>query len=77
MSKLIKTFTTVPLELFRLNNGMTVKIRARAGPLLNPQAKHDIATEAGLVKPKALDPSTYKRLTPCIEEAPITNGCSS
>ena len=58
MSKYIKAFTTIPKELFRLNNGATIRLRAHSGPL-KPQRSFDLLTEAGTVKPKALSPDTY------------------
>jgi len=58
MSKYIKAFTTIPKELFRLNNGKTVRLRAYPGPS-KPQRSFDLLTEAGMVKPKALKPEIY------------------
>jgi hypothetical protein len=59
MSKFIQSFTTIPKELFRLNNGRTICLRGRPGPL-RPLAVFDLLTEAGKVQPKALNPQTYK-----------------
>jgi hypothetical protein len=58
MSKYIKAFTAIPKELFRLNNGNTVRLRAHPGPR-KPQRSFDLLTEAGMVKPKALNPEIY------------------
>jgi len=56
MSKYIQKFSTVPKELFRLNNGPSVSLRDRA---LKRTGSYDLLTEAGKVKPKALSPATY------------------
>jgi hypothetical protein len=58
MSKYTKAFTTFPKELFRLNNGPKIRLRAFPGPL-RPDRSFDLLTEAGKVKPKALSPETY------------------
>ena len=60
MSKYIKVFTAFPRELFRVNNGGTIHLRAFAGPHKPEGGKSfDVLTEAGKVKPKALNPDTY------------------
>jgi hypothetical protein len=59
MSKFIQSFTTIPKELFRLNNGRDIRLRGRPGPL-RPLGVFDLLTEAGKVQPKALNPQTYK-----------------
>ena len=59
MSKLIQSFTTIPKELFLLNNGRDIRLRGRPGPL-RPLGVFDLLTEAGKVQPKALNPQTYK-----------------
>lgn len=56
MSRLIKTFTAIPKELFRLNNGSLIKLRDRA---VKKVGSYDLLTEAGKVKPKALEPNSY------------------
>jgi len=56
MSKLIKTFTAIPKELFRLNNGTSVLLRDRN---VKPTGSYDLVTVGGKVKPKALDPASY------------------
>lgn len=53
---LIKTFTTVPKELFRVNKGLDVALRAFTKL---PKGKYDLLTVNGMVLPKALDPDTY------------------
>jgi len=59
MSKFIKSFTTIPKDMFRVNNGSSVYLRDRA---VKRTAKYDLLTEAGKVKPKALDPNSYTRI---------------
>jgi len=56
MSSFIKSFNVVPLMLFRINTGQNVKLRDLA---LKQRKSYDILSEAGVVRPKALDPSTY------------------
>lgn len=56
MSRLIKTFTAVPKELFRVNNGTSVTLRDRN---VKKVGSYDLLTEGGKVKPKALDPKSY------------------
>lgn len=50
------TFTVIPKEFFRANNGLIVTLRDRA---IKKTGSYNLLTEAGKVKPKALDPSTY------------------
>ena len=56
MPKLINTFKTLPKELFRLNNGPSIRLRAWP---TKPTGSYDLLTEAGKVKPKALNPNSY------------------
>ena len=58
MSKYIKAYTKIPKELFRLNNGPKIRLRAYPSPF-RPARSFDILTEGGAVKPKALNPETY------------------
>lgn len=52
---LISVFETFPKELFRVNNGRYVKIRAQQpGRYI-----YDIISQNGRVEPKALNPETY------------------
>jgi hypothetical protein len=55
--KLISVFRVIPKELFRVNNGRRIALRE-----WTPKRSRtfDIFTENGKVKPKALDPETYK-----------------
>lgn len=53
---LIKTFTSFPKEIFRLNNGANVRLRDR---LEKETGIYDLTTVAGFVKPKALSPESY------------------
>ncbi|MCJ1257297.1 hypothetical protein MMC24_005122 [Lignoscripta atroalba] len=55
---MIRSYKTVPKELFRINNGRLVRLR----PWTAQRQRCDIfLTETGTVKPKALDPASYKR----------------
>ncbi len=56
MSRLIKTFTAVLKEMFRINNGTSVTLRDRN---VKKVGSYDLLTEGGKVKPKALDPNSY------------------
>lgn len=53
---MINSFKRVPVQLFRVNNGATVKLRDYA---LRKSSSYDILTDHGRVIPKALDPSSY------------------
>ncbi|THC92161.1 hypothetical protein EYZ11_008376 [Aspergillus tanneri] len=58
MSRFIARFSIFPKELFRLNNGNTIRIRDRA---VKRVGSFDVTTEDGKVKPKAVDhPDTYQ-----------------
>lgn len=65
MAKYINKFTTVPKELFRLNNGPAISLRDRT---IKKLGSYDVLTEAGKVKAKAANPQTYagKSLNPLI-----------
>lgn len=52
---LISVFKRFPKELFRVNNGRIVTVRSRRPG----RQVYDIIVDNGLVKPKALSPSTY------------------
>ncbi|KAK5936497.1 hypothetical protein PMZ80_011264 [Knufia obscura] len=56
MAKYINKFTTVPKELFRLNNGPAISLRDRT---IKKLGSYDVLTEAGKVKAKAANPQTY------------------
>ncbi|MCJ1463596.1 hypothetical protein MMC07_002204 [Pseudocyphellaria aurata] len=56
MSKYIQRFSVIPKDLFRVNNGPSITLRDRTVKKTGP---YDLVTEAGKVKPKALDPNTY------------------
>ena len=56
MSSFIKSFKVVPIMLFRINTGNKIKLRDLA---LKTRGSYDVSSEAGMVQPKALDPSTY------------------
>ena len=57
MSRYIQRFNAFPKELFRVNNGPSIALRDRT---VKKTATYDLLTEAGKVKPKALDPNTYR-----------------
>lgn len=57
MSKYLARYSSFPKELFRLNNGLSVRIR---DGISKRDGSFDVLTESGKVKPKALDPNTYK-----------------
>lgn len=59
MSKFIQSYSITPKEIFRLNNGPIVRLRAYPGPR-RPPGLFDLLTYAGKVKPKALSATTYK-----------------
>ncbi|KAI9808742.1 MAG: hypothetical protein M1825_003894, partial [Sarcosagium campestre] len=56
MAKFINTFRTLPKELFRVNYGPSIRLRAWS---FRPKGSYDLVTEAGMVKPKALDQDSY------------------
>ena len=56
VSELIGMFKVVPKELFRVNRGTDVSLRAI---VTRPKRKFDLLTVNGIVVPKALDPKTY------------------
>lgn len=58
-NKFIQSFTKAPKELFRVNLGTVVRLRAYPGPVA-PQRDYDLLTEAGNVRPLALDPAIYE-----------------
>ncbi|RDW70458.1 uncharacterized protein DSM5745_07969 [Aspergillus mulundensis] len=59
MATFIKSYSIIPKELFRINNGPAVRLRAHPGPQ-RPLGLFDLLTYRGKVKPKALSPTTYK-----------------
>ncbi|KAH8709597.1 hypothetical protein HC256_009511 [Beauveria bassiana] len=56
MPQLIRVFRALPKELFRVNNGVAVKLR----PSSPQRHSFDIHVSGGLVQAKALYPETYK-----------------
>ncbi|KAL8921734.1 MAG: hypothetical protein Q9172_003851 [Xanthocarpia lactea] len=56
MPKPINVFKTLAKELFRVNNGPSIRLRASPN---KPKGAYDLLTEGGKVKPKALDPNSY------------------
>ncbi|KAL4799668.1 hypothetical protein BDV19DRAFT_234378 [Aspergillus venezuelensis] len=59
MFKFIKSYTVTPKEIFRINNGLLVRLRAHPG-LYRPKGVFDLLTYAGKVQPKALNAATYQ-----------------
>ncbi|GBF66430.1 hypothetical protein TMEN_9150 [Trichophyton mentagrophytes] len=59
MSRFIKSYSVIPKELFRINNGRVVRLRAYPGPR-RPPGLFDLLTYNGMVQPKALNPATYQ-----------------
>ncbi|KAM0664869.1 hypothetical protein ACQRIT_000503 [Beauveria bassiana] len=56
MPQFIRVFRALPKELFRVNNGVAVKLR----PSSPQRHSFDIHVSGGLVQAKALYPETYK-----------------
>ncbi|KAL6717711.1 hypothetical protein ACLMJK_005626 [Lecanora helva] len=54
-TQLLDTFKVLPEELFRVNKGHEVALRAF---ITRPKRKFDLLTEDGMVLPKALNPAT-------------------
>lgn len=59
MNRFIQSFTQAPKQLFRVNTGAAIRLRAHAGPARPPRS-FDLLTTAGKVKPKALNPAFYE-----------------
>ncbi|EEQ31305.1 hypothetical protein McanMca71_004580 [Microsporum canis] len=59
MSGFIRAFTVFPKEMFRLNNGRSIRLRWFPGPIKPEKRSFDILTTEGKVLPKALDPQNY------------------
>ncbi|KAL4786792.1 hypothetical protein BJX76DRAFT_354795 [Aspergillus varians] len=59
MPRFIKSYTTFPKEIFRINNGPTVRLRPAPSPR-RPKGLFDLFTYGGMVKPKALSPTIYE-----------------
>ena len=55
-ARLIEVFTILPKELFRVNKGPSVTLRAFTA---KPKGKLDVLTANGMVLPKALDRNNY------------------
>lgn len=58
-NKFIQSFNKIPKELFRLNHGPFIRLRAHPAPV-RPQGKFDLLTEAGMVRPLAHNPASYE-----------------
>ncbi|OXV11237.1 hypothetical protein Egran_01002 [Elaphomyces granulatus] len=58
-NKFIRSFTRIPNELFRLNTGTIIRLRAYPGPT-RPKRRFDLLTMGGKVRPLALNPATYE-----------------
>ncbi|OQE40037.1 hypothetical protein PENCOP_c006G08969 [Penicillium coprophilum] len=57
--RFIQSFTQIPKDIFRVNSGTSIRLRAWPGPR-RPHRVFDLLTTAGKVQPKALDPATYE-----------------
>ncbi|KAJ5470065.1 hypothetical protein N7530_007422 [Penicillium desertorum] len=57
-NRFIQSFTQVPKDMFRVNSGISIRLRAWPGPT-RPHGVFDLLTTAGKVQSKALDPATY------------------
>ena len=57
-NRFIQSFTQVPKDVFRVNSGISIRLRAWPGPR-RPHGVFDLLTTAGKVQPKALEPATY------------------
>ena len=55
-NQLIATYKVFPKELFRVNKGPDISLRAFP---TRPKRKFDLLTINGMVKPKALNAQTY------------------
>jgi hypothetical protein len=73
-STFINIFKVIPKELFRLNYGCNVALREWTP---NGKRCYDILTEAGMVKPKALNAATYRGASTKGSNTPKTNMQSS
>ncbi|KAF9889436.1 hypothetical protein FE257_007338 [Aspergillus nanangensis] len=58
-NRFIQSFAQIPKELFRMNIGASIRLRAHPGPV-RPQRRFDLLTVSGKVQPKALDPASYE-----------------
>ncbi|OJD20210.1 hypothetical protein ACJ73_08459 [Blastomyces percursus] len=58
-NRFLKSFNHFPNEIFRLNFGRVVRLREHLDPTTPPNGPFDLLTEAGKVKPRALNPATY------------------
>ncbi|KAG6106870.1 hypothetical protein E4U13_007188 [Claviceps humidiphila] len=56
MSHFISSFRLVPIQLLRVNAGKKIRLREYAA---SKGKSFDVVSENGLIKPKALDPSSY------------------
>lgn len=59
VNRFIESFTHVPKEIFRLNNGRAVRLRAHPAPI-RPKGLFDLLTVDGKVRPLALNPAKYE-----------------
>ncbi|KAG5964750.1 hypothetical protein E4U56_002081 [Claviceps arundinis] len=59
MSHFISSFRLVPIQLLRVNAGKKIRLREYAA---SKGKSFDVVSENGLIKPKALDPSSYTDL---------------
>lgn len=57
--RFIQSFTKFPKEIFRLNSGPQIRLRAHPAPH-RPRGAFDLLTVRGVVRPLALDPGRYE-----------------
>ncbi|KGO74333.1 hypothetical protein PITC_008570 [Penicillium italicum] len=58
-NRFIQSFTQIPKDIFRVNSGISIRLRAWPGPR-RPHGVFDLLTSGGKVQPKALDPASYE-----------------
>ncbi|KAG8627751.1 hypothetical protein KVT40_003624 [Elsinoe batatas] len=59
LNRFINSFSAFPKQLFRMNNGAKIRLRAAEGPS-RPKRSFDLLTLSGKVQPKATTPHTYE-----------------
>jgi hypothetical protein len=74
INRFIKSFTYMPKEIFRLNNGRTVRLRAHPAPI-RPHGLFDLLTVDGKVRPLALNPAKYECTFQIDTDGQIRDGC--
>ncbi|KAJ5360721.1 hypothetical protein N7517_009912 [Penicillium concentricum] len=57
--RFIQSFLRIPMDMFRVNSGTSIRLRAWPAPR-RPHGMFDLLTTAGKVQTKALDPASYE-----------------